>query len=1202
MERDCRDKKRYGEKAFRMKWFFKKVIALLYFFAGFISVGQAQGIVINEIQSSNVNTFYDHRGDTPDWIEIYNTGSATVNLDGYGLSDADSLPMKWTFPNVLLPAHGFLLVCASGLDLKAPSLYWETIIDMGDEWKYLVPTSEVTPAWKNTGFDDQAWSIGKSGFGYGDGDDSTKIDVAMSIFIRKRFTVSNKDDIIQAYLHIDFDDAFVAYLNGNEVARANIGKKGIPPAFDEPADDYDHEAAMYQGGRPDEFLIDSVYKYLKDGENILAIEVHNHSLSSSDMTAIPFFTIGMATNPGYAPYISPYIDLVPVGLHTNFKISSSGEHIILSNKDGEQVDSVFTGKIPADISLGRKPDGSSAWMFFDQPTPGTSNTSEGYIPVPVNPVRFSIQGGYYQGDLNLRLYTGDPADSIYYTLDGGEPGRNDHLYSSGITIAKTTTVRARVIRSGFLPGEIGTNTYLLNELHDLPVVTVTTDPYNLWDEDYGIYVMGKNASEEYPYKGANFWQDWERPANIAMYEPDGRLAFQLDAGIKIFGNWSRGQDQKSLSIHARKSYGYDAIHYRIFDEKDIDEFKTILLRNSGNDFRGTMLRDAYADRILLDLHLDYQAYRPAVVYLNGEYWGIMNLREKINEEFIHYNHGIDEDLVDILEFNGSVVKGNNENYKALLDYLKSHNLDAEDHYKYVTDQIDVENYIKYQVANIFIDNQDWPGNNIKYWRERSNRGKWRWIVFDLDAAFSAWFDDHTDFNTLEYALDPDGPGWPNPPWSTFLFRKMMENKSFEYDFINCFADNLNTIFQPDILEKKLDEIKTVIEPEMPRHLERWNTGDMGAWNYRINKIREFVKNRSKYVWTHIKKQFHLSGTYNLNVEAIGGGYVRLNTITLHDFPWSGRYFKNVPVKMEAIPEPGHRFVKWEGIETYDREHLTLNADTLTEVYAVFMPYEDQEGEVVINEINYHSGKDFDPGDWVELFNVSDYAINVSGWVLRDSDDGHAFVMPEGTVIDSHGFLVVCRNKDKFENLFPSVSTVEGEMDFGFSSKGDCVRLFNSIGDLMDEVCYENDDPWPAGPDGGGKTLALLNTLGDNEQPANWRSSIGHGTPGTKNLDIITGLGSGMNEITTVPKITVFPNPTKGHITVRMELSPSEEVSFMLYDITGRAVGNMVNYTVSEGDQELDLDLHKLRKNIFSGVYILRIESASVKMSQRIIIQ
>lgn len=197
-----------------MRNFFLKTSIIIYFFICSFITAFAQNILINEIQSSNVSTIYDHTGDTPDWIEIYNGGAVSVNLESYGLSDVDSLPFKWTFPSVLLDSKSHLLVFASDLNLKEPSLYWETIINIGDEWKYMLPSSELASTWKNIGFDDADWLAGKSGFGYGDGDDSTIIESTMSVFIRKKFYVSNIENFRQAYLHMDFDDGFVAYLNG----------------------------------------------------------------------------------------------------------------------------------------------------------------------------------------------------------------------------------------------------------------------------------------------------------------------------------------------------------------------------------------------------------------------------------------------------------------------------------------------------------------------------------------------------------------------------------------------------------------------------------------------------------------------------------------------------------------------------------------------------------------------------------------------------------------------------------------------------------------------------------------------------------------------------------------------------------------------------------------------------------------------------
>ncbi len=1162
------------------------------------SLAYTQNLRINEVQSSNTFTIYDHTGDTPDWVEIYNADDHAIDLENFGLSDKSDNPFKWSFPSVTIPPAGHLIVFASGLDLKSPVLFWHTIIEMGDEWRYHLPKSEPASAWRSTGFNDSGWQTGPSGFGYGDNDDATIIEPTMSVFIRKTFVIADKENVSQAYLHIDFDDAFVAYINGIEIARDNIGNPGDQTAYNAPANNYDHEAKMYQGGYPDAFLINDISDMLNDGENVIAIQIHNHNITSSDLTGIPFLTMGFKSPPGFETSISPSINFVPVGLHTNFKIASDGEHLVLTNAEGIRVDSVYTSGINANISLGRKPDGSGNWFYFSEPTPGYENSSEGFKTENLPDVAFSSPGGKYTGSVTLQLSTGNTADSIYYTTNGSEPSRDGLLYSTPIFMNTSRVVRARVIKSGYLPGEVISHSYLINATHDLPVVFVNTDPYNLWDNDYGIYVMGNNASQDYPHFGANFWEDWERPANIAMYETDGTLAFQLDAGIKIFGAWSRGQNQKSLSIHTRKSYGYDGINYKIFSEKEIDRFKTIVLRNSGNDFNNTMLRDAFCNRITSSLGIDQQAYRPAVIYLNGAYWGIQNIREKVNEEFIAYNHGINEDNIDILEGNAIVVRGSSDHYEAMIQYIQRNSMSQDQHYNYIKTQMDIPNFINYQLAQIFNDNKDWPGNNIKYWRERNATSKWKWIMFDSDFGINIWDTNNQAYNTLQFALAPNGPDWPNPPWSTFLLRSLMLNTSFKHDFINAFADNLNTIFDPSILEGHLNEMIRGIEKEIPAHMARWS-GSTWYWNDRLAAMRSFIRERRGYVRNHIRSVFGLSGIYTLNLKKEGNGQIGLNTLQLKNFPWNGVYFNNVPVQLTAIPDPGYRFKEWKGVEENTTEKITVNAASNMELIAVFEELSEPSLQIVINEINYSSSESFDVGDWVELFNAGNYSVNISGWLLKDDNDDHVFVFPENTVIQSRGFVVVCRDRAKFQVGFPLVDIVDGAMDFGLGSDEDCVRLFTDEGLKVDEVCYTSQPPWPVEANGMGSTLALMNTYSNNAHPLNWAASDAYGTPGTPNFDIIT---SAPVQGIQFSNIAIFPNPVKGEAVIRLHSQVQGNMNISIIDMTGRNQTLLTNCEVGKGMNDIPVSFQGIAARFKSGLYILHMEGEDFSGFLKILIE
>ncbi len=1147
-----------------------------------------QQIVINEVQSSNITTIFDHTGNSPDWIEIYNRGSTEINLSNYGLSDDRSIPQKWTFPSISLKPGEFLLVFASGLDLKKAPLHWETVIDKGAYWKYLVPAGEVPAAWVTTAFNDSGWQEGRSGFGYGDNDDSTSVNPTISVFLRKKFTVSNPTNVQQAWLHMDYDDGFIAYLNGTEIARVNVGNSVAIPPVNQPALG-NHEALMYQGLPPEAFHIDSVYKYLQPGDNVLSVRVFNQSLGSSDLTAIPFLSFGYQDETGMPLHQSDYFDIPQVGLHTNFKIDSDNDSLYLVSANGSIIDSVLT-VIPFNYSFGRRLDNMAVWAFFTEPTPSKANTTTAYEQTTQGEVNFSISGGYHISSILLELKTDNPADSIFYSLDGSEPGSTSLVYTAPIGINKNVVVRARTLKKGYLPGPIYIQSYILGVKHDLPIVTITTSPDNLWDQDYGIYVKGKNASVDFPFFGANFWQDWERPANLTMYEPDGSMAFQIDGGIKIYGAYSRGNDQKSLAFHTRKAYGGDIIEYKIFNDQDLNNFESLVMRNSGNDFNNTMMRDALCNMIVRDLGLDQMAYRPAAAYLNGEYWGILNIREKINEAFLASHHGVDPDNIEILENNGSPIVGSSDHYNAMMNFITNNNLAVKDNYNFVKKQMDIDNYLKYLVAQIFIDNRDWPGNNVKYWRERSTAGKWRWILFDLDFGFNIWANDNQNFNTLSFALEPNGPGWPNPPWSTLLFRKLIVNQSFRNDFINCFADNLNTTFEPQVLLQTIDKLKSAIDTEMPRHMARWG-GNMNYRNERLEAMRQFARARQTVVRQNIRSQFSLTGLYTLKIAVLGQGSVQVNTIQPDSFPWSGLYFNGIPINIRAIPAPGYRFVRWDGRQVQPGELLTLAESTNQDITAIFEPTEVNTDDVVINEINYNSSESFNVGDWIELLNISDRDINISGWRLLDGNENE-YIFPSGTVIERGNFVVICKDCKEFTARFPDVRIVQKELEFGWRAGEDCVTLLSSDYKQIDEVCYTDVAPWPMEPNGNGSTLSLIDANSKNDVAENWQASPENGTPGARN-HMITGINDNpFNEI------LVFPNPAKEIVQVTMTTEVSGRLMAHITDMAGRQTVLADHLPLSPGMNELTFNLPDFQP----GVYIITLTHGENTFRNKLIIK
>ncbi len=943
------------------------IIIILFLGMNLTMNSYSQAVVINELMPLNGSTLADADGDYSDWIELYNAGDKEVDLSGYGLTDNITVPFKWIFPTVTIRPQDFLLVFASDKDRREISLNWETIIDWGDTWKYIVPGSEPPAGWRNAGFNDGSWNSGKSGFGYGDNDDSTVLAQILSVYIRKEFIIENLSDCKKALLHIDYDDGFVAYLNGYEVARGNLGTPGIPPVYNQGAASSSHEAAMYSGGRPEEFEIDSVFKYLNQGANILAIQVHNYNTGSSDLTAIPFFTLGLGATPQDPSGISPYLNIRPQELHTNFKITSSGESIFLFSSEGILVDSMYVHASSADISKGRKPDGHESLLFFTIATPGGPNLTEGIIIATGKVPGFSNQAGFYPSAFNLTL-NAPAGDTIYYTTDGSVPDKSSVRYVNPVIINQSAVVRARVI-SGEEVGDLVTNSYVLGRNFDMPVVSLSLKPEDLWDYYNGIYVEGPGAQQAMPHYGANYWMDWEKPAHIEFFEPDGTPGFELDAGIKIYGQWSRTHPQKSLAVYARNIYGGNQIAYDIFRFIPVNTFKSLVIRNSGNDFYYTTFRDAFMQSLVSDLDIDLVAYRPAVIYLNGEYWGIQNIREKITEHYVASHYGnVDKDSIDMLENNQNIIHGSSSHYAAMMEFIEVNDISDTSVYNELKTMMDVNNFIDYQLSQIYYDNTDWPGNNVKYWREQSPGGRWRWIMFDTDFGFSLYNTNNYSNNTLQFAIVPNSQDqWPNPAWSTYLFQRLLQNQWFRTDFINHFADNLNTRFHPARVRAQILYFRAKYLYEMPYHLERWSN-NMSRWNSSIENMLTFAAYRSENVRNHIRSQFGINSTHqiNLDIDDFGSGKIRINTITPFSYPWTGIYFDNVPVRLTAMPEPGYRFLSWQGSVESTGRSITVNVLSNLNIRAVFEPDGSGLNHIIINEISYNSGPESDAGDWIEI--------------------------------------------------------------------------------------------------------------------------------------------------------------------------------------------------------------------------------------------
>lgn len=630
-----------------------------------------------------------------------------------------------------------------------------------------------------------------------------------------------------------------------------------------------------------------------------------------------------------------------------------------------------------------------------------------YYPGSVEPPIFSHLGGFYQQGFFLVLTTPAQGRPIFYTLDGAEPLLTPSFEPMGSTqrytepiwidsrlgepnllsnietsigieyrppgeVFKASVVRAIALNEAGNRSNIKTQTYFVDERiatrYTFPLVSIITNNRNLFNDEIGIYIpgnlfQGKTMGDSWRYP-ANFIQrglKWERPAFFQMFSPNGELILEQNVGMRIHGGATRYFNPKSFRLYASNEYDEKGLIDYAFPsdlnknslKNNINTYETLIFRNGGNDELRALFRDVLAQNLLSNTGLDIQEYQPVIVFINGEYWGIHNIRTRYDEHYFQARYGIaPSDLIVLENGSESVRFGNAKDitqYSSLFslideNYVKNHyhtvdTLSDDKAYQKISTRVDIDNFIAYHVAQIYFDNGDWPQNNILLWAKRTSPksdanyghdGKWRWMVLDADYTFRYPDSDRLSKLALELNQEP----------STYLFRSLLENEEFRYRFINKFADSLNTIFREDVVAAAVNRMELLYSPEIEEHIHRWGNlgGSFASWSQNVNEIREFALKRPSFQRDHIIRHFGLSGSVNLTLRADPtAGYIRINTIDIRegtvgvDEPanWTGVYFKDVPVKIAAIPAPGYRFVRWQETGSVDAELTLVPTEDIT---------------------------------------------------------------------------------------------------------------------------------------------------------------------------------------------------------------------------------------------------------------------------------
>ncbi len=658
------------------------------------------------------------------------------------------------------------------------------------------------------------------------------------------------------------------------------------------------------------------------------VELYNPSTSP---VSLKNYKIGLTDDEGTAwtlpdevigpkRYVLVCCDKEAKGLHTDFRLESGKGGAVYLFSDGKISDSLTDiPKQPApNIAYGRRTDGSSDFGYLTLPTPSSANCgkiAKGMLGEPIFSEAGKVTTAQEAFSLVLSMPEGTPEGTeIRYTMNGSEPTETSSPYRAPIYISakSSKTVKAKLFCDGYISPRSVTQSYIyMSHKVTLPVVSISTDPKYLNDSKIGIYVDGS-----YKAGKKNYEYNWRRPINFEYFEGEGdESAINQLCEARIQGGASRGAQMKSLALYAHKRFGEKRFEYEFFPDQRAGEtrFKSIILRNAGNDFDYLYMRDAIIQRHMAShTDLDWQAWSPVVVYINGTYKGMLNIRERSNEDNIYTNYDGLEDI-DMIENWSSVKAGDKTNWDAFTAFYEEHGHTMAEYDEWM----DCKEFINLMVMNLYYDNQDFPGNNIVMWRPREEGGRWRFVAKDTDFGLGL-YDHPSDYNDIAWIYDPNYDGsrnWANGYEHTRLFRRLMEDKDFSREFIDHCAiymgDFLNGKSTWETWEPMYEKTKT----EYPHHRKLIN-----QWwpNYsdEVSKAKRWAEARTNNFYKHLANYYKLGNPCTLLVnpdisdEELQQVEVRVNGISLTKGKMDGKFFAGRSLTLDGTPVDGKYVKGW----------------------------------------------------------------------------------------------------------------------------------------------------------------------------------------------------------------------------------------------------------------------------------------------------
>lgn len=723
----------------------------------------ADKIKISELMVKNDATLLDSDGEFSDWFELVNTSDSPVSLAGWRVSDGED-KSGWSFPDVTIDAGGYLLVFASSKESAGTALHASFSLSE-DETLYLyAPENYLADSAPNVStmadhssvrradgsFEDCIWPTP----GYSNDADGYELFCAAH-------TATSPLVINEVMV---YNDSYNRQPNGEYydwVELKNVSEEPIMLAEYYLSDDKDNPMLWRLPER-----------YLDPGALLVVHCSGNSDLSTSDT------------------------------VHSNFSLNSTSERLYLTSAAQQRVtDYVWLHDIFKDWTVGRM-DGQSGFFYLSSPSPWSGNRGNAYRYISDQPVSLGEDGIY--NDVTSVSVELEGSGRIFYTTDGSRPDESSAEYTEPITLDKTTVIRAINVQDGAAPSRAITLSYIINENHTLPVLSLSTDSPSTFS---GIYYNKRKY--------------YEIPANISYFE-DGS-SFNIDCGLKMKGWTSLENPKKSMGVSFRGCYGDDMLDYDIFGS-DVTEFSSLSIR-AGQDYPLAIIRNELFQELCLEMgdNVPTQNSKYCILYLNGSYYGIYCLKEDFSKQYYASHNGVKKDDVTMLK---SPVALNSEVYQEVFQFCRDNDMSLDENYDHICSVLDIDNVVDWFLIEGYTANSDVNGN-MRYFK-LNDGGKWQIAFYDLDWTFnyaSNCFTNITDSNREVQVSQ--------------LINRLLTNARFREQLLSRYSELVGTTLSNGHVLAKIDELQALLEPEVPRERDQWGS-DVDGWHYRLDELRSFI--------------------------------------------------------------------------------------------------------------------------------------------------------------------------------------------------------------------------------------------------------------------------------------------------------------------------------------------------------------------------